>query len=694
MKINTLQKWGCIGIILFFTQQAFAGFTLSGSTITQSGTDTSIDGLASIPGVTTINTGYIKIYNLGSLNLVFDGTVTDPNPRFVTNGRIVFTSNSNVTFGEKSNGVIKTRSLLIEGNFASTQGDSTGTGAWEFQNGSDVKIYGGRLGFGGTSRFAPSSVVLIEGSDLYPSVLSPTTGGKFRCFAENSGSTSIINCRNYGMLFDLFRTVTLDGTTHIGADYGFQTVSSQYLGTDDEFLIKGFDILEKTGPYDIDNYNNADLKLLNVVRGSEITVSNGGNNTDAVQARMYKELNVKLIDDNGNVEGAYVFIKDNDNGNRPITTKSVNSGIAFDFTNTQKYSLVTNSNGTLNSDAEILTAFYYKNGSTLKIDRRGKTNIAGEDTFDIHFWSYIHQYKYYEQILKGIGVLTIADKLFFDNYITEPTQATVDAYTTIDNLDMLYDRAKSWKVNSTNLEYPTETTPLIVANGEKLDLGSLNLVIDASASNAFSVDQNTHTLTIKSGALVRGTVFSSIKTTGTITLQNSAVLESGYIDSSGTYIYTELTNLNQQDILITDQQNPSSPVTIINVTNQTGTYKTHFALPTGGEINVLVEREGYAPWTETLPNGELNFIREVTTSLSSITGANQILTIDLLIKLLQKTEAVLNSVNTQGLPVPAVNVTTNTTSSTGPPSVDNQNVELGILTNILAKLTAIRNAIE
>lgn len=167
-----------------------------------------------------------------------------------------------------------------------------------------------------------------------------------------------------------------------------------------------------------------------------------------------------------------------------------------------------------------------------------------------------------------------------------------------------------------------------------------------------------------------------------------------YPNPFDSYIYTELTNLNQQDILITDQQNPSSPVTILNVLNQTGTYKTHFALPTGGEINVLVEREGYAPWTETLPNGELNFIREVTTSLSSITGANQILTIDLLIKLLQKTEAVLNSVNTQGLPVPAVNVTTNTTSSTGPPSVDNQNVELGILTNILAKLTAIRDAVE
>jgi len=274
-----------------------------------------------------------------------------------------------------------------------------------------------------------------------------------------------------------------------------------------------------------------------------------------------------------------------------------------------------------------------------------------------------------------------------DANIIEPTKTTVDTYTTIDNLDQLYDRAKSWKVDSAaNLQYPSLSELLIDGNGTELDLGNRNLVIDATAASAFSVNQGANTITIKAGTFTTGNKFSSIRTTGAISLQNGATLETGYTDSTGSYIYMELTNLDQQDILVTDEQNPSSPVTILNLTNQSYTYKTHFQLPAGGEINVLVTRDSYSPWTET--------IREVNATLSSITGANQILTIDLLVKLLQKTEAIQNSVNVQALPVPTINVTSAITSPTGSPSIDNQNEQLGLLTRILAKITALRAAIQ
>lgn len=114
----------------------------------------------------------------------------------------------------------------------------------------------------------------------------------------------------------------------------------------------------------------------------------------------------------------------------------------------------------------------------------------------------------------------------------------------------------------------------------------------------------------------------------------------------------------------------------------------------GEETNVLVEHDRYAPLTKTLLKGNLNLIKNVSTSLGPITGANQILTIDLLIKLLQKTEAVLNSVNVKELRVPTVKVTTNTTTKTVPPSEDNQNVEITILTRILAKLTIIHKVVD
>jgi hypothetical protein len=80
--------------------------------------------------------------------------------------------------------------------------------------------------------------------------------------------------------------------------------------------------------------------------------------------------------------------------------------------------------------------------------------------------------------------------------------------------------------------------------------------------------------------------------------------------------------------------------------------------------------------------------------LSAITAENQIKTIDLLIKLLQKTEAVLNATNNQSLPVPSVTVSISTTTSTGGASVDNQEAELSILRRILAKMTALRESVN
>lgn len=90
-----------------------------------------------------------------------------------------------------------------------------------------------------------------------------------------------------------------------------------------------------------------------------------------------------------------------------------------------------------------------------------------------------------------------------------------------------------------------------------------------------------------------------------------------------------MTNLDQQNLLVTDQQNPSSPVKIPNLTNQYGTLKTP--------------------------------------------------TLDLLIILLQRTEAVLSSANGKELPVPTVKMTTNTTTITRPTSEDNKNIKIAIL---------------
>jgi hypothetical protein len=84
---------------------------------------------------------------------------------------------------------------------------------------------------------------------------------------------------------------------------------------------------------------------------------------------------------------------------------------------------------------------------------------------------------------------------------------------------------------------------VISANGDVLDLGSRNLVIDGTALTAFATNTGTNTITIRASNLTAGAKYKTIRTTGTISTANGATT-SGIvlIDSSGTQV--ALTNRN------------------------------------------------------------------------------------------------------------------------------------------------------
>ena len=183
-------------------------------------------------------------------------------------------------------------------------------------------------------------------------------------------------------------------------------------------------------------------------------------------------------------------------------------------------------------------------------------------------------------------------------------------------------------------------------------------------------------------------------TTGTLTTTNGAALEVGYTDSSGSYVYVELTGMDQQDLAIT-AMNAGVSSTLLRLSNLSGTYKGHVQLPSlTASITALATRDGFAPWTDMLPIGDMLFKREVSTSLSSVTGSNQQLMIQLTYKLLQKTEALSNALYNTNNPVPSITVNTTTTSPTHIPSVANQESMLQLLYRILGKTTSLREAIQ
>ena len=74
-----------------------------------------------------------------------------------------------------------------------------------------------------------------------------------------------------------------------------------------------------------------------------------------------------------------------------------------------------------------------------------------KDYYPIHKFIAGYDYEFYGEEFAtfddftGIGVGAASDRIVLaDSNITEASKATVDAYTEIENLDKLYDRAKAW----------------------------------------------------------------------------------------------------------------------------------------------------------------------------------------------------------------------------------------------------------
>jgi hypothetical protein len=106
--------------------------------------------------------------------------------------------------------------------------------------------------------------------------------------------------------------------------------------------------------------------------------------------------------------------------------------------------------------------------------------------------------------------------------ITESSKATVDAYSSCDDAYHLFDLYSSWLEDN----YKREGSLQIVRTLDQINLGSLDLDIDATAVQAF--DFVGSKITIKSSAYN-----GPLTTTGAVSLLNGATQTGGIIDSNG-----------------------------------------------------------------------------------------------------------------------------------------------------------------
>lgn len=150
--------------------------------------------------------------------------------------------------------------------------------------------------------------------------------------------------------------------------------------------------------------------------------------------------------------------------------------------------------------------------------------VLGEDRYDVYLWGYGYlPYKFTDVVMKGLTQLDLVATLLEDGGITQATQATVDAYTTIDNLNELYDAAMNYKCDSTNIDEPTVSEYIIQAIGNTLDLGDNDLVVNTGATGAFAYN-GSDTITIKpTTELDVSSVKTNITTTGDITFTTASI---------------------------------------------------------------------------------------------------------------------------------------------------------------------------
>jgi hypothetical protein len=704
-KLFTIVTLLCVGL-------GWGQFSHSGTTITQTGTANNLSGLASVSGVSVITLGEHTIYEFTTATtLIVEGTLhiangvkeqlkiegdSNNNTQRIdvkSGGSIIVGNSTEESHEQEFNGNIP--AIVTGGTVSDGPTGIHGEGvngkrpALTVRDGGSFEAYGQRLNLrtgigvfeGGTMKLKN---VDLDARDIY--CYSPTSE-----FENVRSNLAIPQLAEYAKLDNWF-------TTGGGATYGsFQSVNLSISYSTPQIELDVRNIGDGKYRYLGDwgsSSNHPIFNAINAFLGADYeSTSRGTYSGQSYLINFIKEVKFDLKDLLGaNVEGV-VYL----DGGLIATSQTTPLGhsITGIVQETNKHTFTTN-NGTTGLLSVSLGSNELPNTSTNPVYTRTSTNNA----FNAYYFAYGYLPSQEGLDLAGNNSLEVERVLFVDPNISEANKATVDAYTEIDTLDELYDRAKSWKVDNIDEEFPTTSDQLITSDGSKLDLGSLNLMIDANASQAFSVNTSTNTLTIKASSLSSTVKFSSIVTTGTVTAQNGATIEFGYVDSSGKNVLLDFYwgTPDIYDVVVIDLNDNS---TITTFDDQQQSVKDIFVTPTpfgsGVKVDLFADKNDSSTlfYTTTLIDSEtLEFSRrssELHDISTDTTGAAQHEALFLARKILQKTESM--SAALEGT-TPSLGDDTTTTTSGGAATKENQEAIKNLLLRILTKTTTTHEALK
>lgn len=341
------------------------------------------------------------------------------------------------------------------------------------------------------------------------------------------------------------------------------------------------------------------MRVVNQLTGSAVTVggnSVGGSPSNRGIQEYRQEVNISLTNLTGTpVNGARWICRDVNNGSR-LGASLI--GTNPDYIADRVYEGTTAADGSSSilSDGGVLTAVAYQNLANVSVtrfqsvvwDRRGLDN-SSTDRFRFLISAYGYKPDSAVVILKGVSPALMSRSLIADPNISEVNPSIVSSYSTIANLDSFYDSASLWLSSAgVNMEMAGAGNFLVNGNGTEINLGTFNLTVDPNAAQTFSVTGNT--ITIKTSTLNSGIKFSTLRTTGTLSLLNGATMGISYSTGSGTFA-----SISINDLIIGSRvqiYNLTDSIEMANFIATSNTYNNIFQWPGVKTVRVRVSRIG------------------------------------------------------------------------------------------------------
>jgi len=575
-------------------------FAYSAGVITQTGTDTDLSGLIGLTGVSVISHGQLdySIYDLGSNRLDIEGTLTI-NPEvnmFITNANTGLAPNMSVNV--RSTGTLTCGVKTVVGDavkyttgtafISADRGSVNLDGSFYVESGGTFNAYGATIELAGPARFVDGSYINIESLIIVNFKDNPC-----QIRIEHGGTnTQRVSITDKGLTLngrgsnDASRLTTTEKTAFSSDKFVFNFIRAEYqpaaAGYPNQVFLN-FDNGNNVNPNDFSyagsggtgttQFNGNIVDFRNVAR--RLRYSNANNSGGFSQTT--KVLNFNLVDQAfAGLSTISYYAIDTDNGSR------INFN-GFDSTADLIYS-----GSNAGPSLEVIPVIEYMAGeaNTRYIDDR-----TNNDTIEFKFVSYGTNIATSSPNLIGLNTLNVDVVNATDTNIVA-SQSVADAYTELETPEKFYDRAKAYLYDN----YAGETSTIVSRSGNTIDLGSYDLVIDATATPAFALAGNTITIHAD-------TFTGNLTTTGTITLSNGAIVIGSYTDTSGTtttlsYAITGLVaNSRVQIYNVTTATEVSNAV--VAGTSVSGTYNEGGDYTAGDSVRIRVTNvQGVTAYSE------------------------------------------------------------------------------------------------